>query len=213
MLKVDHLRVTLDKRLTLHNTSFVVPSGTTWAVTGPSGSGKTTLLRAIAGLIRIDTGTIYVDGVDVTHLPTHKRNIGLMFQDGQLFPTMTVAENIEFGLRMRNVASSVRADRVNELLSLVQLDGFNTRDVSTLSGGQARRVALARSLAPEPPVLLLDEPLTGLEEDLRYELAEDLARIISSASLTTVVVTHDKTEAGILAPTVVDIRELDTIDD
>lgn len=210
---MDHLRVTLDKWLTLHNTSFVVPSGTTCAVTGPSGSGKTTLLRAIAGLIRIDTGTIYVDGVDVTHLPTHKRNIGLMFQDGQLFPTMTVAENIEFGLRMRNVASSVRADRVNELLSLVQLDGFNTRDVSTLSGGQARRVALARSLAPEPPVLLLDEPLTGLEEDLRYELAEDLARIISSASLTTVVVTHDKTEAGILAPTVVDIRELDTIDD
>ena len=181
----------------------------TWAITGPSGSGKTTLLRAIAGLVRIDTGNIFVDGTDITHVPTHKRNIGLMFQDGQLFPTMTVAENIEFGLRMRNVSSSLRTDKVNELLSLVQLDGFNSRDVSTLSGGQSRRVALARSLAPSPPVLLLDEPLTGLEEDLRYELAEELASIIASTSTTTVVVTHDKKEAAILARTVVDISEID----
>lgn len=209
MLEVAHLRVNLDKWLTLHNTSFIVPNGMTWAITGPSGSGKTTLLRAIAGLVRIDTGNIYVNGADITDVPTHERNIGLMFQDGQLFPTMTVAENIEFGLRMRNVSSSLRTDKVNELLSLVQLDGFNSRDVSTLSGGQARRVALARSLAPSPPVLLLDEPLTGLEEDLRYELAEELASIIASTSTTTVVVTHDKKEAAILARTVVDISEID----
>ena len=209
MLDVSHLQVHYGGSIVLHDVSLHVPKGRSLAVTGPSGSGKTTLLRAISGLLRISSGTISVDGINVTDLATHKRNIGLMFQDGQLFPHMTVAQNIGFGLHMQKLPKKERMNRVSEMLSVVKMSDYENRDVKTLSGGQARRIALARSLAPNPPVLLLDEPLTGLEHDLRYSLAEELAAIIRVSDTTTVVVTHDLREASILADNICALNDID----
>lgn len=205
MLNVNSLTVSRDNHVVLSDVSLSVPSGSITAILGPSGVGKTTLLRAIAGLVRIDQGTIVVDGVDVTNLPTHRREIGLMFQDGQLFPTMNVRDNISFGLRMKKINKTERKQRVQELLELVHLPGYATREVSTLSGGEIRRVALARAIAPSPTVLLLDEPLTGLEEDFRYNLARELSEILRATGITVVVVTHDHHEAEIMADSIVQL--------
>jgi thiamine transport system ATP-binding protein len=209
VLEISHLTVVRGDMTVLHDLSLTVRTGEIVAITGPSGSGKSTLLQAIAGLIRIETGQITLDGVDLTPLATHKRNVGMMFQDGQLFPHMTVAANIDFGLRMKKMDKVQRQQRVTELLSLVQLENYQQRPISSLSGGESRRIALARSLAPSPPVLLLDEPLTGLEEDLRYELATEVARIIRLAGSTTIVVTHDLREAKILGDSVVALHDID----
>jgi len=203
VLSVHGLRVSRGNTVVLNDISLTIPKGSITAILGPSGVGKTTLLRAIAGLVRIDKGSIVVDGVDVTNLPTHRREIGLMFQDGQLFPTMNVADNIGFGLRMRKQDKVEQTRRVKELLELIHLPDYATRDVSTLSGGETRRVALARAIAPSPAVLLLDEPLTGLEEDFRYSLARELADILRSTGITVVVVTHDHREAEIIADSIV----------
>lgn len=205
MLNVNNLTVSRDSHIVLNNISFVVPNSSITAILGPSGVGKTTLLRAIAGLIRIDQGSIVVNNVDVTNLPTHQRGIGLMFQDGQLFPTMNVADNIRFGLRMRKHNKREQMQRVNELLELIHLPDYAKRDVSTLSGGETRRIALARAIAPSPAVLLLDEPLTGLEEDLRYNLARELATILRNTEVTVVMVTHDRYEAEIMADAIVQL--------
>ncbi len=203
MLSVHGLRVSRGNTVVLNDISLTIPKGSITAILGPSGVGKTTLLRAIAGLLRIDKGSIVVNGVDITNLPTHRRGVGLMFQDGQLFPTMNVADNISFGLRMRKQDKVEQTRRVKELLALIHLPDYATRDVSTLSGGETRRVALARAIAPSPAVLLLDEPLTGLEEDFRYSLARELADILRSTGITVVVVTHDHREAEIMADSIV----------
>lgn len=205
MLNVSGLTVSRGDHLVLHDISLTVPDSSITAILGPSGVGKTTLLRAIAGLTRIDKGSIVVDGVDVTNYPTHRRGVGLMFQDGQLFPTMNVAENISFGLRMKKKNKTDQALRVRELLELIHLPDYASRDVSTLSGGETRRVALARAIAPSPAVLLLDEPLTGLEEDFRYSLARELAEILRSTGITVVLVTHDRREAEIMADAIVNL--------
>ena len=205
MLNVNSLTVSRDDHVVLSDVLLSVPSGSITAILGPSGVGKTTLLRAIAGLVRIDEGSIVVDGVDVTNLPTHRREIGLMFQDGQLFPTMNVRDNISFGLRMKKINKTERQQRVQELLELVHLPGYATREVSTLSGGEIRRVALARAIAPSPTVLLLDEPLTGLEEDFRYNLARELSEILRDTGITVVIVTHDRHEAEIMADSIVQL--------
>jgi ABC-type Fe3+/spermidine/putrescine transport system ATPase subunit len=198
-LNVSGLTVTRGNRVVVDDMSFSVPRGSITAVLGPSGSGKTTLLRAIAGLLRVQAGTINVNDCDVTQLPAHLRGIGLMFQEGHLFPTMNVADNIAFGLRMQNKRKAERNARVQELLSLIHLPDYAKRDVTTLSGGESRRVALARAIAPSPPVLLLDEPLTGLEEDFRYALAQELSDILRATEITVVLVTHDRREAEIMA--------------
>lgn len=205
MLEIHHLGVRLGGDTILDDISLTVPSGHTVVVTGPSGVGKSTLLRAICGLVRTETGRIVVDGRDVTSLPTHRRGIVLMSQSGDLFPAMSVGDNVGFGLRMLRVPRDERAEKVRDLLDMVGLPGFEERSVETLSGGQARRVALARALAPQPTVLLLDEPLTGLDRDTRDELANDVARLLVRTRTTCIVVTHDIDEARIFSDVVVSL--------
>lgn len=179
----------------LDGVSLSVGEGETLAVLGPSGGGKTTLLRAIVGLVRPDRGRVLVGGRDVTDVPTHLRRIGLVFQDHALWPHRDVAGNVEFGLRLAGVDRRARRERVAEVLDLVGLAGYEGRRVTELSGGEAQRVALARSLAPEPAVLLLDEPLGALDRMLHRRLLEDLRGIIDRERLTVVHVTHDQSEA------------------
>lgn len=193
--------------LTVHYGSFVavrdarldIADGEVLALLGPSGSGKSTLLRAITGLEPSARGTVSWDGEDLGAVPVHRRGFGLVFQDGQLFGHRDVAANIAFGLRMHGVPRSSWAPRVAELLELVGLSGFERRRVTELSGGQAQRVALARALAPEPRLLLLDEPLSGLDAGLREQLAIDLADLLRRSKITALLVTHDQEEAFTLA--------------
>ena len=185
-----------------------VATGEVVALLGPSGAGKSTLLRVVAGLLRPDSGRVILDGVDITDRPAHQRNIGMMFQDDQLFPHLDVAANIGFGPRMHRWPAATINDRVDELLRLVGLDGFEKRRVDRLSGGEKKRVALARTLAPRPAVLLLDEPLTGLDRELHDRLIEELGAVLRATATTTLLVTHDRDEADALAGRVVEWGEL-----
>lgn len=207
-LEVRNLRVAFNGNVVLNDVSLNVAPGEIVAVLGPSGSGKSTLLRVIAGLVSPATGAVVIDDVDVTSTPTHKRGVGLVFQNNQLFPHMNVEDNVGYGLKIARVAASARRERVQMLLALVGMATHARRDPSTLSGGEAARIALARSLAPQPRVLLLDEPLAGLDHDLRYSLADELRRVIRESGTTAIVVTHDPNEAQRIADRVVHLREL-----
>lgn len=208
MLDVRDVTVSFDGPPVLDRVSLTVEAGEIVALLGPSGSGKSTLLRVIAGLVSPSDGTVRVNGRDVTSVPTHERSVGVVFQDEQLFPHMSVADNVAFGLRMAGVPKPERRGRVAELVATVGLDGFGDRGVRELSGGEAKRVALARSLAPSPAVLLLDEPLTGLDRELHDELVIEIAAILRQANTTAVWVTHDLSEASAVADRVVRIGEL-----
>ncbi len=162
---------------------------------GPSGCGKTTTLRMIAGLVAPTSGQILLDGRDLTAVPTHRRNVGMVFQNYALFPHMTVADNVAFGLQMRAVPRSEIRSRVAEALALVRLEGFEARKPRALSGGQQQRVALARALVIHPDLLLLDEPLSNLDAKLREEMRDEIREIQKRLAITTVFVTHDQTEA------------------
>lgn len=207
-LEVRNIRVGFNGSVVLNDVSLNVAPGEIVAVLGPSGSGKSTLLRVIAGLVSPATGTVLIDDTEVTSTPTHKRGVGLVFQNNQLFPHMNVEDNIGYGLKISRVAADVRRERVQRLLDLVDMTDHAQRDPSTLSGGEAARIALARSLAPQPRVLLLDEPLAGLDHDLRYSLADELRRVIRESGTTAIVVTHDPIEAQRIADRVVHLREL-----
>ena len=173
---------------------------------GPSGCGKTTLLRIIAGLIETYQGVVEFDGRDLRGLPAHRRGFGMVFQDFALFPHMTVADNIAYGLRRKRMRKSEIERRVTDLLDRVDLAGYDARDIETLSGGEMQRVALARSLAPGPRLLMLDEPLGSLDARLRDQLALYLRRIIKDAGLSAIVVTHDHREAYAIADRVAVMR-------
>ena len=179
----------------LDNVDFTVPTGSLTALLGPSGSGKSTLLRAIAGLDTPDTGTITINGVDVTGVPPQQRGIGFVFQHYAAFKHLTVRDNVAFGLKIRKLPKSEIADKVDNLLEVVGLAGFQTRYPNQLSGGQRQRMALARALAVDPQVLLLDEPFGALDAKVREDLRAWLRRLHDEVHVTTVLVTHDQAEA------------------
>ena len=203
MLEVEQLRVVLDGHCILDAVTLVVERGAITCITGPSGSGKSTLLRAIAGLAPVAGGDIRIGGVSVLGVPTHRRGVDLVFQDHALFPHLSVGRNIGFGVRRD-------ARRVAEMLELVGLTGFEDRALATLSGGERQRVALARAIAPAPRVLLLDEPLSALDDELHDRLATDLRRVLRQVGSTAVHVTHDRAEAAVVGDRTVDLRELNS---
>jgi thiamine transport system ATP-binding protein len=206
VLRIEDISVRFDGKAALDGATLDVATGDVVTVLGPSGSGKTTLLRVVAGLQRPDDGRVLLDGVDLGGTPPHQRGIGLVFQDHALFPHRDVAGNVAFGLRMRGDEPEAVTTRTAELLELVGLAGFERRSIGTLSGGEQQRVALARALAPEPSVLLLDEPLGSLDRRLRDRLLEDLARLFDELGQTAVYVTHDQTEAFTLGNRVAVMR-------
>jgi thiamine transport system ATP-binding protein len=232
-LIVQGVSVSFGQRTVLSRVSLEVQTGEIVALTGRSGSGKSTLLKVIAGLLPLESGRVMWDAVDLTHVPTYQRQVGMVFQDRLLFPHLNVSDNIAFGLRYSEDAEDpgfrVRSTsklplisklpflsnanamtklRVQELLNLVGLSGFDKRDVSTLSGGEAQRVALARALAPKPRVLLLDEPFGALDLGMRRELSVEVRELLRHEAVTAVHVTHDPEEAASVADRVVDMGSL-----
>lgn len=172
-----------------------IEQGSFVSILGPSGCGKTTCLHIISGIEKPDSGRIYFDGIDVTETPLHKRNSGMVFQDYALFPHMNVSDNIGYSLRVRKKGLSERKKRVTELLKSVRLEGLEKRKPEELSGGEKQRVALARAIASYPGILLLDEPLSALDTQLRYGLRKDIRTVQRQTGITSVYVTHDQTEA------------------
>ncbi len=205
-LELDDLGVTVDGHRLVSDIDLAVATGERLALLGPSGSGKTTILRTIAGLVRPSSGRVRLGGRDVTALPAHRRGVGLVFQDAALFPHRDVAGNVGFGPQMEGASDTERTVRVREALALVGLAGTETRDPTTLSGGEAQRIALARALATRPDVLLLDEPLGALDGPLRHRLQRDLLGLFEGLELTVVHVTHDVGEAFALGDRVAILR-------
>ncbi len=199
MLSIRDLSVHFDGTPAVEGVSLDLPVGQTLAVLGPSGCGKSTLLRAVAGLEPLTSGSVAYDGRDLARVPTHRRGFALMFQDGQLFWHQSVGSNVGYPLRLRRTPRALVRRRVAELLELVGLPGYDDRSPATLSGGERQRVALARSLAAEPRLLLLDEPLSALDRELRERLAVDLRQILVAAGTTALLVTHDQEEAFAVA--------------
>jgi sulfate/thiosulfate transport system ATP-binding protein len=191
----------------LENVSLHVPAGSLTALLGPSGSGKSTLLRVIAGLEPLDSGEVLIDGDDLTSVPPRRRGVGFVFQHYAAFKHMTVRNNVAFGLKIRHRSKQEIRERVDELLALVHLEGWADRYPAQLSGGQRQRMALARALAVEPRVLLLDEPFGALDAQVREELRNWLRRLHEEVHVTTVFVTHDQEEAMDVAEQVAVINE------
>jgi sulfate transport system ATP-binding protein len=191
----------------LDDVSLTIPTGQLTALLGPSGGGKSTLLRIIAGLDSADEGSVRIEGIEATRLPAQKRNVGFVFQHYAVFKHMTVAKNVAFGLEIRKRPRAEVSKRVDELLELVHLSQFAHRLPSQLSGGQRQRMALARALAVEPKVLLLDEPFGALDAKVRKELRDWLRRLHDEVHVTTVFVTHDQEEALEVADEIVVINE------
>jgi sulfate transport system ATP-binding protein len=206
-IEVSHITKRFGDFVALDDVSVDIPTGELTALLGPSGGGKSTLLRIIAGLESTDTGTVVIEGNEATHLPPQKRNVGFVFQHYAAFKHLTVARNVAFGLEIRKRPKDEVKARVHELLQLVHLEQFADRLPSQLSGGQRQRMALARALAVEPTVLLLDEPFGALDAKVRKELRDWLRRLHDEVHVTTVFVTHDQEEALEVADQIVVIND------
>lgn len=207
MLRLDGVTVGFGGRRALDAVDLEVAAHETVCLLGPSGSGKSTLLRVVAGLQQPDEGRTFLDGRDQTGVPPHRRQVGLMFQDHQLFPQRDVGGNVAFGLRMRRTERRATEEQVAGLLDLVGLPGAQRRAVTALSGGEQQRVALARALAPQPRLLMLDEPLGQLDRGLRERLVVELRALFARLRTTVLAVTHDQGEAFVLADRVVVMNE------
>ena len=203
MLAITGLTKRFGEVVAVKDLTLSVKEGEIVCLLGPSGCGKTTLLRLIAGLETADGGTIHLDGGEIADIPVHRRNFGFMFQDYALFPHKNVTQNVSFGLQMAKLNSQAIDDRVREVLALVGLADLSERSIADLSGGEQQRVALARSLAPSPRLLLLDEPLGSLDRALRERLMNELRVILKRVEVTAVTVTHDHGEAFALADRIV----------
>src|SRR5262245_6353794 len=193
-IALDRVTKVYDKPV-VSDISLEVPEGSFVTLLGPSGSGKTTILQMIGGFLPPTAGRIFFGGTDMTALPPNKRPCNTIFQDLGLFPHMTVAENVAYGLRVRGVDAATRAKRTAEMLDIIALEGYERRRIHQLSGGQRQRVALARALVLEPAVLLLDEPLAGLDERLRQQLRDEIGRLHRRLGATMLAVTHNQDEA------------------
>lgn len=207
MLTLESATVRFGRRTALDAVDLEVADHEIVCVLGPSGSGKSTLLRVVAGLQPLDGGRVLLDGADQAGVPVHRRGLGLMFQDHQLFPHRDVGANVAFGLRMHGAARAERERKVEGLLGLVGLPGAGRRAVAALSGGEQQRVALARALAPSPKLLMLDEPLGQLDRSLRERLVVELRTLFGRLGTTVLAVTHDQGEAFALADRVVVMRD------
>ena len=207
MLSIEHLGVLLAEKTILRDTNLTIADEEIVAVLGPSGSGKTTLLRAIAGLVPVAVGDIKWDGGSVVGTPVHQRGFGLMFQGFALFPHLDVAGNVGFGLRMSGSSPGQLASEVSAALDWVGMSGFEKRAIADLSGGERQRVALARTLAPHPKLVMLDEPLGSLDRNLRERLALETRTLLTSRKVTGLVVTHDREEATVFADRLALMRE------
>jgi thiamine transport system ATP-binding protein len=206
MLQVENVTVRFGDTVAVDRVDLEVADGERVAVLGPSGCGKSTLLRAIGGLEHLDTGTISWDGADLDGVPPHRRRFGFMFQGYSLFPHLTVGGNVAFGLRMEHRPTEETEERVAEVLEWVGLEGFADRSVENLSGGEQQRVALARTLAPEPRMVMLDEPLGSLDRTLRERLIVEMTELLEKAGTTALYVTHDHDEASAIADRVAIMR-------
>ena len=199
LVKIDRVTKKFDETIAVDDVSLEIKKGEIFALLGGSGSGKSTLLRMLAGFERPTEGRIYLDGVDITDMPPYERPINMMFQSYALFPHMTVAQNIAFGLQQDKIPKAEVEARVAEMLKLVQMSQYAKRKPHQLSGGQRQRVALARSLAKRPKLLLLDEPMGALDKKLRSQMQLELVEIIERVGVTCVMVTHDQEEAMTMA--------------
>ena len=213
MLEVRHIFKTYEGKPLLNDISFSVDTGETICLLGASGSGKSTLLRIIAGLEDADSGSVSFDGHDLTSIPAHRRDFGLVFQDYALFPHLTVRENVAFGLKMRRLPENEIVERVVKSLKMVNLGGFEERQVTDLSGGEQQRVALARALATRPRLLMFDEPLGALDRSLRESLLGELRSILHHTDIPAIYVTHDQEEAFAIADRVLILHDGEIVRD
>lgn len=203
---ISHVTVAYGAEAAVNDVTLDIADGERFAIMGPSGAGKSTLLRAIAGLEPLTSGSISVDGRVISDRPTHRRSVGLMFQDYALFPHLTVGQNVAYGPRMANVPHTDRTRIVDELLQTIDLEGYADRPVSTLSGGERQRVALARTLAPQPSLVMLDEPLGSVDQLLKDDLIAQTRHILAVVGATSIYVTHDRTEAEAFADRIAIMR-------
>lgn len=206
-LEISGLHICYGDVVALAGFDLSVAHGEAVALLGPSGWGKSSVLAAVTGIVTPLAGTIKWNGADLLPIPIHERGIGMMFQDHALFPHRDVSANIAFGLRMQKQPKDTISSRVDEMLDLVGMSGYGSRRIEELSGGQRQRVALARALAPEPELLLLDEPLGALDRELRDRLAVDLRKIFTATGTTVLYVTHDRFEATVVADRVITVGQ------
>ncbi|MBB6645650.1 ABC transporter ATP-binding protein [Halobellus ruber] len=206
-VRLQNITKRFDDTVAVNDVSLTVESGETLGIVGPSGCGKTTTLRTVAGFETPSDGDVLFGEESVTNVPPEQRNVGLVFQSYALFDNMTVRQNVEFGLKMRDVPADERQERAQRLLEMLDIGGMGDRDPTTLSGGQQQRVGLARALAIEPRVLLLDEPMTGLDAQLKNRLQREIGSLLDELEVTALYVTHDQEEAMVMCDRIAVMNE------